>query len=553
MGKVLTIGLDGVPLTFIQPWAEAGELPTLRRLMTQGCFAPLNSTTPHTSGPAWTSLMTGQNPGKTGIYDFLHRRPGTYTFYPNNAHHRAAPTLWRRLSDAGKRVAAINVPLTYPVEPVNGALISGFLTPYTARDFAYPPGLLDELEVRLGHYEIYPLATFSQRHPQAYFDACHRLVDFRTAVALYLMQRDPWDFFMTVYFDTDRVQHQLWHYLDPTHPWRDGDRDQDKSGPLLRYFQHLDDSIARLIEAAGEDTLVLVLSDHGMGAARNMIVLNTWLLQKGLLRLKRNPLTHLKQLLFRGGLTMRNVHRLADRLGVAKQAEYRAGYFVENFLKALFLSFRDVDWSRSVAYSFGRSVGPIFLNVRGREPRGIVEPGEEYETLRKKLATMSHSLVDPDTGEPLVGNVHYREDIYHGPHLEEAPDVIFEPRDPANKFYGLSDFGSNRVVQPMYRYSGMHRQHGMVMMAGDTIAAGATLRAPQIVDIAPTVLHASGVPIPDEMDGRPLLEAFTAHNQRAASIPAAPSPVASPLATHGYSEQDARAVEDRLRKLGYLG
>jgi predicted AlkP superfamily phosphohydrolase/phosphomutase len=554
MTKVLMIGLDGVPLTLIQPWAESGDLPTFRTLMTQGTCAHLKSTIPHTSGPAWTSLMTGQNPGKTGVYDFLHRRSGTYTFYPNDSQICAAPTLWRLLSVAGKRVAVINVPLTYPVEPVNGMLISGFLTPYSARDFVHPPEILEELEERFGHYEIYPLATFSERNAQAYFDACHRLVDFRTNVAQYLMRRDPWDFFMTVYFDTDRVQHQLWHYLDATHPWRDADRDVDRSGPVLRYFQHLDASIARLIETAGEDTLVMVLSDHGMGVARSSIVLNTWLLQQGLLRLKRSPLTRVKRAFFRAGLTIRNLHQLADRLGITRQAEYRAGYFVENFLKAILLSFRDVDWSRSVAYSFGRSVGPIYLNVKGREPHGIVSPGREYVQVRNDVAERARSLVHPNTGEPLVGEVLYREDVYHGPYLEAAPDLILQPRDPADKFYGLSDFGSNRVVQPMYRYSGMHRQHGMVIMAGPSVTSDAALQDVQIVDIAPTVLHALRVPIPAAMDGRPLHQAFIpSHPSSTWSDGAEEASPGTRQSAPVYSREAARQVEARLRKLGYMG
>jgi len=554
MTKVLVIGLDGVPLDLVKSWAAEGKLPTLARVMDRGVVAPVNSTIPHTSGPAWSSFMSGKNPGKTGIYDFLYRRKDSYVFYPNNAKRRDGKSIWEILSDAGKRVGVLNVPMTYPVEPVNGFIISGFMTPYTARDFAYPLRLLAELEEKVGRYQIYPLATFAEKHKQAYFDACHRLLDMRTKVALHLMQREAWDFFMAVFFDTDRIQHQLWHYIDPDHSWRNADRDVDKSEPVWRYFQHLDASIGQLIEQAGKDALVMIMSDHGMGSAHKMIVLNTWLLNNGFLQLKGNPLSKLKHALFGWGFTLRNVHQAVDKMGLAKHAEYKVMYSADALLKAIFLSFQDVDWSRSRAYSFGRSVGPIFLNLKGREPQGIVNPGREYEQLRDEIAAMAGELTDPDTGQKLVGQVLYREEVYNGPYVEQAPDLMLLPRDPANKFYGLADFGSNQVVQPMYRYSGMHRQYGMVMMAGPQIERGTKINEPNIVDLAPTILYALAVPIPVDMDGRPLLEVF-AHDQKHDAPLAAEAPHSATPASEesSYTPEEARQVESRLRELGYLG
>jgi len=162
-----------------------------------------------------------------------------------------------------------------------------------------------------------------------------------TQTALYLGKSRPWDVFMPVHFDTDRVLHQLWHYLDPDHPWRTEREDKE---PVVRdYFRSVDESVARLLALADDETLVMVLSDHGMGRANNFIVLNNWLLDNELLQLKRDPWTRLKGLMFRRGFTLRNVHQLLDRVGLARQAEYVAGYFVDHLLKLIFLSFLDVE------------------------------------------------------------------------------------------------------------------------------------------------------------------------------------------------------------------
>jgi predicted AlkP superfamily phosphohydrolase/phosphomutase len=444
--------------------------------------------------------------------------------------------------------------MSYPVEPVNGFMISGWMTPYMARDFAYPPHLLAELEAKVGPYRIYPTETFSEQSKEVFFEASNRLLDRLTKTTLYLMQRDPWDFFMVVFFDTDRILHQLWHYLDRDHPWRSTDGATDKSEPVWRYFQRLDGSIGQLIEQAGDDVLVIIMSDHGMGPAHNMIVLNNWLLHAGLLQLKHGALTLGKRHLFDWGFTLRNIHELVDRLGLAKHAEYKALYSVDAILKILFLSFHDVDWSRSKAYSFGRNVGPIYVNVKGREPQGIVNPGREYEAVRDEIATLARTWTDPQTGRKLIGRALYREEVYSGPHLDQAPDLILLPYDERDKFFGLADFGSNQMVQKMYRYSGMHRDHGLLTMMGPQIKRGARLNNVSIVDLAPTILHAMGVPIPQDMDGRPIMEAFATNDcQGRPLLSAAPTSLAQEREAVSYTAEEARQVERRLRQMGYLG
>jgi predicted AlkP superfamily phosphohydrolase/phosphomutase len=291
-----------------------------------------------------------------------------------------------------------------------------------------------------------------------------------------------------------------------------------------------------------------------MGRANNFIVLNNWLLDTDLLRLKRDPWTRFKEFTFRRGFTLRNVHQVADRLNLARQAEYVAGYFVDHLLKMAFLSFLDVDWSQSKAYSFGRHLGSIYVNVKGREPQGIVEPGAEYEAVRDEIERLAYDFCDPRTGRKLIGQVLRREEIYSGPYLEQAPDLVLRPSEPSDIFFGLADFGHRETVSTVYRYSGMHRDYGMLIMDGPGIRQGSSVEGAVIQDIAPTVLHTMGLPVPADMDGRVLENAFA--EEYMASFPVEigdPGTLDDGQEWTGYSEEGEKEIMDRLEGLGYLG
>ncbi|MFP6627381.1 MAG: alkaline phosphatase family protein [Deltaproteobacteria bacterium] len=554
--RVLIIGLDGVPFDLIRAWADAGYLPNLDRLIKEGVAGPLDSTMPPTSGPSWSSFATGMNPGKTGIYDFLYRRPGSYVFPPVNASMRSGKSLWKILSEHDRRVCVVNLPISYPVEKVNGVLISGWMTPYFATDFTYPDSIGAEIKEAVGDYRIYPSETFSEGRKDAFWRASDELLEMLTATNLYLMRREPWDLFMTVYFDTDRILHQLWHYVDPQHPWRRrrgsaGRPGDDLSGPVVRYFSRLDADIGRLVAEAGPDTTVMIMSDHGMGQASRFVVLNNLLLEAGFLKLGGDIVTRLKTLAFRGGFTLRNVHRLADALGLAKHAEYKNVYSFDAVLKRFFLSFANVDWERTQAYSYGRHYGSVFLNLKGREPRGAVDVSD-YHGVRDRLAEAMMSWKDPRLGRPLVSRCIRREDVYSGERFGEAPDLILLPEDPSDIFFGLSDFGSNRVWDDTYRYSGMHRDQGLLISAGPGIQKGRTFAGGGIVDLAPSVLHWLGHEVPADMDGRPLEslleESYLADNPVRVGHPSG----SQQQRPHDYSRSEEEEVMERLRDLGYM-
>lgn len=559
--KVLIIGLDGVPFALLRDWAAAGHLPTLAKLINAGAAGNLDSTMPPTSGPSWSSFLTGKNPGKTGIYDFLYRRPGTYVFPPVNATMRSGRSLWSLASDSGRRSCAINIPISYPVEQIDGVLISGWMTPYFATDYTWPPEIGREIQEQVGDYRIYPSETFSEGRSQGFFKACDELLDLLTRTSLHLLDREDWDVFMTVYFDTDRVLHQLWHYIDPEHPWREGrSSSEDLAAPVIDYFSKLDRDIAKLLERTDDETTVILMSDHGMGRASRFVVLNNLLMELGFLKLADDAKTRAKALAFRSGFTLRNIHRVVDRMGLAKHAEYKNVYSFDEVLKKFFLSFHNVDWQRSSAYSFGRHYGSVFLNVRGREPQGSVELGADYERRRDELADAVLGWRDPRLGRPLVGKVYRREELWNGGRFDEAPDLLLVPEDPADIFYGLSDFGSNKIWDDTYRYSGMHREQGLLIAAGAGVQRAKEITEASVVDLAPTVLWLLGAPVPRDMDGRVLTrlfdEDFVAARPLKFSDPDPADGEGSRSGDHGenreYSAEEEAEVMARLRDLGYL-
>lgn len=544
--KVLVIGLDGVPLELIMQWIN--ELPTLRKLIKNGAYGELKSTIPPMSGVAWSSFITGKNPGKTGIYDFLYRRKDSYTFSPINSKIRYGKSFWKILSDDGKKVGILNVPVTYPPERVNGFMVSGFMTPYTARDFTYPSNLLEELKNEIGEYKIYPDITYSEKKEHEFMEAMQKILEMRTKTTIYLMNRYKWDFFITIFFETDLVLHQLWHYIDKTHPWHNH-KNEDKN-PILKYLKEVDRGIQDILNGVDEDTIVMIVSDHGMGPCFRYIFLNNWLMEKGLLKLRDNLLTKIKYFMFTHGFTLVNIHKLINRLNLTRHVEYKGMYFLTDLLRRIFLSFDDVDWSKTIAYSFGRGYGSVYINLKGREPDGIVRP-EEYEDVRELIIKLTNEFVDPTTGEKIVGRVLKKEEVYGEQCIDQAPDLILVPNKPTDHFFGLSDFSSKLQVEPTYRYSAIHRENGMMIVCGRNIKKGIQIKA-KIEDIAPTIMYMLNSALPSDLDGRVIDEIFEKEFLSSRSHRFKETVSEINMAQEDKQSRDEE-IKKKLRDLGYMG
>jgi predicted AlkP superfamily phosphohydrolase/phosphomutase len=552
--KVLVIGLDGVTLDLLGPWIESGELPNLQRLVQQGASGRLQTTLPPISSSSWSSFVTGVNPGKHGLVDFVFPGADSYKVTMINATSRRTRALWNWLNDAGYRVGLLGIPTTYPPEPVDGFMIGGFLSPGPDSEWAYPPALKQELQAELGEFLLAPEERYrSTRHLDRFLDDLTVSVENRTRAALYLMESRPWDLFAVVYWDTDMVQHETWRLLDPDHPRHDAREAAAHRAQILAFHRKVDADVGRLLERAGPDTLVMVMSDHGFGPVHSFFLINNWLVKMGLLKFKRHPWTAFKRLLFRLGYTPLHMFRLVKALGLASLRRRVRFQQQAGLVNRVFLSFDDVDWDRTRAFSIG-SFGQVYINLAGVRPQGIVQPGHEYEELKEAIAREALALRDPDSGQPLVERVYRREEIYSGPYLARTPDLIVQPRGWEYMAFGHADFGSNKLVEPITGLSGHHRPDGLLIVAGPGIEPGTQLEGASILDLAPTILHALDVPVPHDLDGRVLAEAFADASPLARPVAYSQADIYKDGASGpGLSDDEMEEVQDKLRGWGYAG
>ena len=558
--RVLLIGFDGATLDLIQPWVQAGLLPNFARLMTEGAHGPLESTIPPVTPAAWSTMATGMNQGKHGVYDFFARREGSYETYLVNTRDRHGDTIWSLLGEAGYRVTVFDVPATYPPDPVNGQMVSGLLTPSQATDASYPVDLLAELKRAVPGFDFHPPGFFSKGQEVEFVQSVLDWNKMTLDATEFLMKRDAWDFLFTVFIGTDIISHWMWREMATQ------GASVQSTDPAVReklahaiesVYRQADQILGRMLELAGEDTYVIVVSDHGFGPLDYYLHLNAWLAEYGYLQFKRTPGIMLKYLGYRLGFTPLNILEMLRKLHLGGQVQETAGKhndFLRKMIKRVFLSLDDVDWSRTTVYTRGYA-GPLFVNMKGREPEGIVEPGAESEAVLQKLERDVRSLKHPLTGEPFVSHVLRREDVYSGPYLKYAPDFGFGMNDLSIQPFGVHDFASNRWFEPTPDRTGTHRMNGIFFLHGPGVQPGARVEGTGLIDIAPTVLALMGVPIPTVMDGHvvstvltnelrdKLKITFSEQTQSAAAEQGGPT----------LGEEDEKIIRERLEALGYFG
>lgn len=535
MRKVLVIGLDGFDPVLAERWMEAGLLPHLAALRARGAFLPCGSTRPPVTYPAWTTCATGVNPGRHGIFDFTEMERGRYGFRFLNSSHRRTPAVWNILSDAGKRCCVLGVPGTYPPEPINGVMLSGFDSPVaTAVDasFVYPPERYPQLK-------DWRFADFQEGTvgPGWHGMALRKLlakIDDKEAMALELYREEAWDFFMVVFGESDTVSHHFWMFLDPQSPrHRPG-----FESAIQQVYQRLDDSVGRFMQGLHEDTLVMVVSDHGFGGAGTGVVhLNNWLEQQGYLQFRGSGESALKKLAlstvpqsWRGAL-FRRFQGMAE----SAESKSRCG---------------GIDWNSTRAWSEELNYLPsIRINLQGREAQGTVATSEYHAVVAELCAALEAWEVpaqDPSTRSlrPVL-KAWPRAALYSGPEVHRAPDIIIELA--LENGYSHSCLRS-RGGAPFRRLrpeeypggkergmNGAHRDPGVLWLSEAPIAHRASL-----VDIAPTALAAMGVPVP-AMEGASLLHCPVGVFEAPAWLPQ----------EYAYTPAEAAAMEERMRALGY--
>lgn len=547
--RVLVIGLDGGTLDLIEPWAQEGHLPTMAHLIKNGVVGRLRSTVPTISPPAWTSFMTGKNPGKHGIFDFVHRAPNSYRLESVRLGQRRARSIFGILSDAGKRVGVINVPLTFPPEDVNGFMIAGLGAPDSSI-YAYPPELWQALKRR--GYRVNKRIYFRPGQEEAFLDDLVTLSQERVQVALEQLAAERWDLFMLVFRNVDEVQGFMWRYMDKTHPLYDP-QDAEKHGDaILSYLKRVDGWIGELTEAMGDDATVMVMSDHGEGPLYKDVYLNNWLKEQGWLVLKKQPRFSLSTLFKRLGVTRETMDELIGWSNVNRLKKILPRRVWQNAPTRYPTLDQSVDWSRTKAYSFGY-IGQIYVNLRGREPEGIVEPGAERDRLVAEIKSRLGELCDPEDGKPVVDAALASEEIYQGPYVDNAPDINVIMRDLSYITHIGRELGSEQIFQPVSTHeSATHRLHGMMILHGADIRSGESVDQARIIDLAPTILHTMGLPVPTDMDGRVLTEAFTPAFAASHPVTWCEPESGSQAQAYPWSEEEERELQERLKGLGYI-
>ena len=456
--KVMIIGLDcAEPSLVLERWRD--RLPTLASLMDAGSYGRLPSVIPPITVPAWSCMMSSRTPGDLGVYGFRNRADHSYdNLYIANGTAIKEPRLWDLATRGGKRSIVLGVPGTYPPRPLNGHLVTCFLTPSVESQYTYPPMLKREIEQVVGEY-LFDTKDFRTEKKDWLLEQVYEMTKRRFALAEHLLATKPWELFVMVEMGPDRMHHGFWKDMDPEH--RKHEPGGAYESAILDYHIYLDGLIAGVLAHADDDTAVLVVSDHGAKRMDGGIRVNEWLRKEGLLATAREP---------------NGAERLAD-VGI--------------------------DWPRTTAWGDGGYYGRIFLNVRGREPEGTIAP-EDYERVRDDLRRRLEAIPD-ENGDPIGTRAYTPEELYEKVD-GVAPDLIVLFGDLLWRAVGTvgGDEGIHTFENDTGPDDANHAQDGLLIMKAPGVEPGAR-EGMHLLDVAPTVLELLGLPVPAGMRGSSLL------------------------------------------------
>jgi predicted AlkP superfamily phosphohydrolase/phosphomutase len=550
--RVILLGLDGGTFYLLQPWIEDGLMPNLGKIIQQGTSGELTSTVPATTPPAWSTCITGKNPGKHGIYDFREsflRDPQRPLI---NSKSLRAKKLWHILADHGKRVGLVSVPITYPPETVNGFVISGLLTPDGESTYAYPPELKEQLLGAIGDFvvniDIPKYDTDALEDALAFLQEVHYSLQKRRDAFFHLLAKNQWDFFMIVFIFADRIQHLFWKYIDPQTRLYNSKRASQLRGKIRDCYQLFDQMLGQLLDRLDQETQLFIMSDHGFGSTRAWINVNTYLARLGLLKLKRQQAINKR--LFTAAMNVGESPLIKKLLPEKIQGPLRRR------IRGTRSSFKSdvesaIDWDSTKAFFASIPTQGIFINVK-RNGFGVVDPGQEYQQLREFIKEKLLELRDPWTGGQVVDQVRFKEEIYSGRQAQFAPDLIFVAQNYA--YLGRQLFGDRKIIRSAENLPvGFHRSNGIFLARGSAIQEGKQIQSANIADIAPTILYTMSLPVPDDMDGKVLLEVLREEvlkSRPVEYVPADQDQGGDQRET--YSPEESEKIKERLRSLGYI-
>lgn len=505
--RQLLVGLDAMEWSLVEKWANQGKLPTFRRLIDQGVRAELTTTAAQLPDTVWACIYTGSNPAKFEKFFYVQYDASTMGLrnVPDDAIHRKP--FWDYVSAAGQRVGIADVPKFPLSKSINGFQFTnwGAHATKTARVSA-PENLIREIDARFGRHPVGDCDKFDAK-PESLRELRQRVVAGVRAhgeVFRWLMREQSWDLFFAGFSAAHCIGHHFWHGVDASHPRHEESVKDDFAGTMEEVYRAVDKEIGEMLALVDPSTRVMIISGHGMGP----IFHASWNLPEMLdlwgygakpasrvspaakpSRAKVNPWRILKMVV--PGPVQ---YAIKDRLPQFAQDQL------------LFLWYRGgKNWKgcRAFAIPNNDSVGAIRVSVKGRDKDGVVE-ADDYERVCRDIADALYELRDSEGGRPLVKQVTLSHEAFHGPFLEQLPDltVLWDQSFAWSTIYSPR-FGTLQIKQQDARTGG-HSSHGFVLLTGPDVPAGLQLPPGSIYDIAPTVLQAAKVSIPEDMDGSPL-------------------------------------------------
>ena len=533
--RAAVIGLDGAAWHLLDPLLETGAMPRLAALRERGVSGTLRSTVPTYTPPAWTSAITGVNPGRHGIYGFTLGNAQSETHELAHVGLIQVATLWEMANAQGARVGMYHVPLTYPPKELGGWMVSGMMTPgygERMRGFARP----SELEPRILEWAPGYVIDVSANWEQDWRDAalCDRIaasLDQRIDVLQHLLEREAPDVLFAVLESPDRLQHVYYRYLDPGDPLYPTPQAERLRPRIAECFSKMDAIVGIVDDFAGAHGGVIVCSDHGFTAWDVSVHTNALLEQWGYLKIKTAARAMQTE-------AARRLVPLARKVLSAKTAR-----------QAKSKTFAAIDWSRTRAFASPIPQQGIFVNLRGREAHGIVPPSQ-LPSIKSDLVARFENLRGPD-GQPVADVVYRSEEVFQGNALAGAPDVLPVLR---NHRYELDDEVFHREPFTDHRHlpRGVHHPDGIVVIAGEGVAPGTRLQG-SVLDVTPTLLYMAGLSPPRGLDGEVLLQAFSrGYLEQHPVVEVAALSSGRRDESSPYSEEEEAAIEESLRGLGYL-
>jgi len=533
--RVLIVGWDGATWQYIDPLLSRKELPHLAQLLARGGRAVLRSTIPPYTNIAWPSMLTGLRPGRMGIYDGARRRPDSYERMPTNLLSYRGIPMWKWINRYGKRAGFLNVPTTYPACPLDGYMVSGFDSPRKASDVAYPSGLLDRWAGQNRPYRVLERETAlidhqNPRQPRGDLKAFARewisLTREQGEFVAWLWQSEPVDLLMVIFSGTDSINHRT--------------RDSEV---IAAVYRAADEALGTILRAVGDDTLVCLVSDHGSTPAYWYVSIYRLLTETGWLCF-HPEIAHSFWARLPGGIGSW-FSRIWDRL--PRMVRRGLSWPWLRLDPRLACGYENIDWEHTMVYTL-TPMGPLYLNKKGREPEGIVDE-MEVEALRDEVIHTFENTRDPLSGKPLFAAVLRGEDAFPEAPQDDAtlPDIFFQLAD--SRYHAITGYPADPLVRPIpdAEEYGTHTPDGILVLAGPGVRPGLTLPQADIVDVFPTLMAAWGLPIPQEVDGRVLCEAFAGplKEERVESEQ-------SKASLEALTPEEVDEVTERLRALGYL-